>query len=411
MNYDVAVLGAGAAGIAAAIAAAESGAKVIIVERYGFTGGLATSAMVGTICGLYYRSDNGPFYAVRGFAKTFSTNLQAKCHTRPVMYSEGLYFLPYQPSAFHQQAIEMLQQAGVTIMLHSYVSKVTVSGDKIDKIYLQSAGSTVCLSADAVVDCTGNAHISMLAGVHRIEQAHYQSGAFVFQVAGLPQMDPRVLALNLLRWIKRGIHSADLDVQSDRLSVVPGTYNKGMSLLKLGLSTPYDGTVACLSLYEIEARKRSMAIVSYLRDNVPELKNLVITTMATEVGIRTMSRAQGIETLNETTVLDCVKPEDGIAIGAWPIELWGNERQPEMAYFAMHDYYLISARTLVSKYLHNLFFAGRAISATERAIASARVIGTCLSTGYATGMLAAEYTQEDTWQSAVEKIRVQQVYS
>jgi heterodisulfide reductase subunit A-like polyferredoxin len=52
-SNPVLVIGAGAAGIAAAIAVAESGANVILIERYGFVGGLASSAMVGTICGLY----------------------------------------------------------------------------------------------------------------------------------------------------------------------------------------------------------------------------------------------------------------------------------------------------------------------------------------------------------------------
>ncbi len=411
MKCDVAVIGAGAAGISAAIAAAESGASVVLVERYGFVGGLATSAMVGTICGLFYRNPSIPRYAVRGFAREFSERVQEKSHTTPAVFSKGLHFLPYQPSVFHQQAVLQLQQAGVSVMLHSHVSAVDVCSKKIVTLHIQTAGSTVSLTADAIVDCSGNAHISMLANIGRIEQGHYQSGAFVFQASGLPLMEPRVLALNMLRWIKRGIQRGDLESHCERLSIIPGTVKNGVGLLKLGMPELFDGTVACLTQYEIDARSRSVEIVDYLRCHEPELKDLMISAMAAEVGVRTMSRSQGIQTLEEADILGCVKPSDGVAIGAWPVELWGAEKKPEMTYFAMNDCYWVPAGALVSRYIDNLFFAGRAISATERAIASARVIGTCFSTGYAAGMLAAEYASNGVWQKAVAKIQVKQVFN
>ncbi len=410
MQCDVAVIGAGAAGIAAAIAAAESGASVVLVERYGFVGGLATSAMVGTICGLFYRNLSVPRYAVYGFAREFSKRVQEKSHTTPVMFSEGLHFLPYQPRAFHQQAIQQLQQAGVQLLLQSHVCAVEVAHGKIVALRIQAASNIVNLHADAIVDCSGNAQLSMLANVGRIEQAHYQSAAFVFQVAGLPALEPRALALNMIRWIKRGIQKGDLEPQCERLSIIPGTVKNGVGLLKLGMQELFDGTVSCLTQYEIDARSRSIEIVDYLRGNEPELKDLMINAMATEVGVRTMSRSQGIQILDEADILACTKPSDGVAIGAWPIELWGEARTPEMIYFAVDDCYWVSAGMLVSRYLDNLFFAGRALSATERAIASARVIGTCFSTGYAAGMLAAEYASDGVWQKAIEKIQAKQVF-
>ena len=59
-----------------------------------------------------------------------------------------------------------------------------------------------------------------------------------------------------------------------------------------------------------------------------------------------------------------------------------------MRYFEENNYYQIPADCLISKTLSNLFFAGRIISATDAAIASARVMGICLQTGYAAGKLA-----------------------
>lgn len=409
MQCDVVVIGAGTAGIAAAIAAARSGAQVVLLERLGSVGGLATSAMVGTICGLFYRNASTARYAVRGFAREFAVKLQKASRTEPVSYAQGLHFLPYQFAALQQQALAQLQQAGVQLLLHAQVVAVTVEHAKIVTLQLQTAAETFVLMPSAVVDCSGHAQISRLAGIERIEQAHYQAGAFVFQVSGLPVMAPRLLALNLIRWIKRGILQGALEPACERLSIVPGTLRQGVGLLKLGLATRFDGTAACLTQYELEARSRSMAIIDYLRRYEPDLQDLVIISMAPEVGVRTLSRAQGIQILHEDAILACAKPEDGVAIGAWPIELWGAQKIPEMTYFAADDCYWLAAGTLVSRHLRNLFFAGRALSATEQAIASARVIGTCLSTGFAAGMLAAEQVNSGIWQQAIDKIQIQQV--
>lgn len=410
MKCDVVVVGAGAAGIAAAVSAAQSGAQVVLLERYGFTGGLATSAMVGTLCGLFYRSHSTASYAVQGFARDFAEQIQKGSGTMPVKFAAGLHFLPYQPSAFHQQAIQRLQQAGVTIMLHSYVTAVELDNEKIQSIQVQSQGESLELMPKTVVDCSGNAQLSKLANIQIIQQEKYQAGAFVFQVSGLPDMPLRELTLSLIRWVKRGILKGDLDLQCERVSIIPGTSQQGMALLKLGLPELFDGTPACLTQYELDARARSVTIIDYLRAQETELQHLVITNMATEVGVRTATRSQGLQVLHETDIMNCTKPDDGVAIGAWPIEIWGSARVPEMDYFPEEDCYWIPAGALISKYLTNLFFAGRTLSATERAIASARVIGTCFSTGAAAGMLAAEQVNSGVWQQAMTRIQRQQIF-
>ena len=409
MHCDVAIVGAGAAGIAAAVAAAKAGVHVVIVERYGFTGGLATTALVGTICGLFYRNLTGARYAVQGFAREFAEAVQAQSQTQITQFAEGLHFLPYRPAVFHEEARRQLQQAGVSVLLQSCVTSAQVNARRISELRIQAADQVFSLYPAAVVDCSGNAQISVLTGVDRIKQTCYQAGAFVFQVSGLPQMTQDLLSLNLIRWIKRGVQTGGLEPHCMRLSIIPGTLAHGVALLKLGMPVQFDGTIACRTQYELDARTRSVAIVDYLNRNEPSLANLCISAMATEVGIRTGERSEGIGLLDEAHVLACAKPDDGVAIGVWPMEYWGAQRKPEMRYFDMDDGYWVSAGMLVSRHLDNLFFAGRGLSATEAAMASARVIGTCLGTGYAAGSLAAEFSATGAWQSAIEKIRSQQV--
>jgi FAD dependent oxidoreductase len=410
MNCDVLIVGAGTAGIAAAVAAAESGLQVVLIEKYGFVGGLATSAMVGTICGLYYRSADKPRYAVRGFARTFTEKLAQRCGSKAFSYAEGLHFLPYQPYALHQQAVQDLQDADVKLLLHMFVADVIIKHERIHQLRIITADTKFTLHPHAVVDCSGDAQISMLAGLEMLKQNVYQSAAFVFQVAGFPQMEPHMLALNLIRWIKRGIHGGHLHAACERLSIVPGTLNNGVALLKLGLPPVVSSKPMLHTQFELQARTRSNEIINYLRTE-EILKSLTITAMAPQVGIRTSQRPFGIELLEEKQLLACAKPSDGVAIGAWPIEHWGEKPQPQMSYFKENDHYLVPAGTLVSKDIANLFFAGRAFSASEPAIASARVIGTCLSTGYAAGKLAASFVTTGDWQCGIEIIRNQQVTS
>ncbi|MCF6202130.1 MAG: FAD-dependent oxidoreductase [Methylococcaceae bacterium] len=411
---DIAVIGAGAAGIAAAVAAAEPGLKVIVVEKYGFTGGLATSAMVGTICGLYYRSEENiqtPKFAVQGFARKFSKAVMINSHTHPASFAKGLHFIPYQPNVLHQQAALELNKTDVQLILHASLVGLKIKEGRVDELMLNAIDSVFSIKAKAVVDCSGNAQVAMLADLDMIKQPQYQSGAFVFRVIGLPIMEPSVLSLNLIRWIKYGIEQGDLDSKCERLSIVPGTVNNESGLLKLGMEECFMADKVRLSEYELEMRSLSMKIIKFLSKLDPLLKKLSISSMATQVGIRTGPRHEGISLLEEEHVLSCTKPDDGVAIGAWPIEYWGKGRKPEMSYFKVNDYYLIPAGALVSKHLKNLFFGGRTISATERAIASARVIGTCLGTGYAAGGLAAEFVREGDWKIALEKIRTKQVFA
>lgn len=411
MNTDVLVIGAGASGIAAAIAAAGSGLQVMLLERYGFVGGMATAAMVGTICGLYYRGAGQPEYAVQGFAREFAEALAERSGGKPGSTAQGLHYLPYQLVAFHEEAALRLQRAGVQLLLHTRLADVRLSGRSIDMVSALALDRQFSIQARAVVDCSGEAMVSALTGQEMQEDNRHQAGALVFQVAGLPNLDARNMILQLIRCSKKGIHSGTLHAGSDHLSLVPGTLqDDGSALLKLGLPDSGDSTPEKRSETELLARQRVSTLVQYLRESEPSLQSLRITAMATQVGIRTGQRPRGVAVLDREHLLDCRKPDDGVAIGAWPMEYWGSQRQPEITCFPAHDHYLVPAGALVSRNLDNLFFAGRSFSATEQAIASARVIGTCLGTGWAAGMLAASNVQSGAWQNAVGALRAQQVH-
>src|SRR5579862_1887114 len=102
ITCDVLVIGGGTAGIAAATAAGRAGARTILLEQYGFLGGLASAAWVGTICGLYLRDTKGTeaVPVSGGFPQEFASRLQTGSGAKPLRADSGLWVLPYHPLDF-----------------------------------------------------------------------------------------------------------------------------------------------------------------------------------------------------------------------------------------------------------------------------------------------------------------------
>lgn len=389
---DVLILGGGAAGVAAAVGASEAGAAVVLVEKNGFLGGKATAAYVGTICGLYYRSED-PIarFATEGFAKTFALYVQKASRTQAVFYKNGLHFLPYERWAFLQGCDEWAKKSTQSLCLHTFVHHMQTVENRIVSVQASVYNAPVTFFPKAVVDTSGEAVAARLLNFPVLQSNDYQAAAQVFSLTNLKAVDAQTLSLSLMRTLRKGQESGALPEGGGQLSIVPGTVHDGTALFKLGLSLPITNELNQATTLEMTARKLVVDVVSFLKTNCDLFQNVRIGMIAPEVGIRTGPRQEGKYILQTSDVLTCKKFEHSIAKGTWPIEYWPPNKKVEMQYFALDDYYDIPATALESAHIHNLFFAGRHLSATEEAIASARVIGTCLMTGYAAGKLAANF--------------------
>lgn len=389
-NPDVLIIGGGAAGVAAAVGAGKTGASVVLLEKNGFLGGKATAAYVGTVCGLYYRSEQDQIrYVDEGFPKNFAERLQKASQTEIFHFIKGLRFLPYDRLAFMQLCDNLVAKHTTSVCLHTHVCSAEQEGQRITKLTALNYHQQIDFCPKAVVDTSGEAVIGRLLDIDLIKSDVYQASAQVFAVKGISTEEEQMLRLNLVRSIRKGIDSGNLSADYQRVSVVPGSLGKRAALLKLGIPLQVNDQINQISTIELFARKAISEIMSYLQQHSYLFQNASISMVAPEVGIRTGPRHLGKYVLQGEDVLACRKFDDAVARGAWPIEFWRPGENPQMDYFAMDDYYDIPARCLQSAQLDNLFFAGRNISASDEAIASARVIGTCLGTGYAAGRMAA----------------------
>lgn len=142
------------------------------------------------------------------------------------------------------------------------------------------------------------------------------------------------------------------------------------------------------------ARRRALCLGAFLRTLSPFSRSFISHTAA-QVGVRESRRIIGRYELRREDVLAGRKFPDGVARASWPIELW-SARQCGATYEYLPDgeTYDIPLRSLQARDVPDLFMAGRCMSATHEALASTRVIGTCLATGEAAGAAAARLASE-----------------
>lgn len=395
-TYDVVVIGGGAAGIAAAYASATLGKKVALIEAAPHLGGKATAAYVGTICGAHYRSlTENESLVCGGFPARFVNELGLRSKTKITRENEGIQFLPYDQFQFIRLSDELCREVGIDLFLQSTVFSASQEEQRIKSIWAFVGSEKVKFNTTSLVDCSGNAVVADLLSMNHISSDKYQASAKVFGLSGLKSdLDLNNLNLILYKGIQKGIKEKALDARLKHVSLIPGSYKQGGVYLKIGLPTIVDGHFNQMTTLNIEGRKLIHQIVAYLTTEVSTFKTAYLSNIPPEVGIRTGKRHKGQEVLSKEWVLKATKSKNSIARGTWPIEKWNYGHKPEMEYFAYNDYYDITAQMLSSNQLNNLYFGGRNISADDSAIASARVIGICLQTGYAAGVMASQNSND-----------------
>ena len=412
ISCDVLVIGGGAAGVAAATAAGRAGARVVLLEHYGFLGGLATAAQVGTVCGLYLRdSVNAQATPVAGrFVQEFAARLQRVAGRAPMQLDAGLWVLPFSIPAFAQVADALVNETGnVTLVLHATMTEAYAEGPRLVEVRTLAWNESLVVRPGAVVDCSGEATAAALAGAGVEDGAADQAPAlvFCFEDVDLSLADRGLLEVR--RELRRGVEKGCLPAVCERLSLVPGTGGDARLTLKLNLAAtnsslpPWQQVTA----WERKARALVYELHRFLVENTASCRNARLCSVAPQIGIRSGRRIRGRARLADADVLSCRKSALGIARGSWPMERWGDGLRPEMAYFAEHDYYEISLDCLRSMELDNVLAAGRCFSAAAGAMTSARVIGTALATGWAAGTAAAFQALDRPLDEAVATIRQQ----
>jgi len=188
MEYDIVVIGGGPGGIAAAWSAAKNGSKVLLIERYGFPGGMATAGLVGGILG-HYLSEKEP--AVAGFLK-FLVNRIAEfdgCEKWEIAYKKGS--ISFDSEVFKYAAETLLLEQKVEILYHSYAISSKVKEGKIEEIEIVNKSGIQKIRGDVFVDTTGDADIAYYSGFEctkgRPQDGKTEAMGSMFKISGIDE--------------------------------------------------------------------------------------------------------------------------------------------------------------------------------------------------------------------------------
>lgn len=354
-TFDIAVLGSGAAGIAAAVCAARAGGKVLLLDKNSGLGGTGGLSGLTTLCGLY--DDTGNFLN-DGFAREFAEALVENGAPFTPTKSGRLWVLPYRPKKFCAVAENFLaNQPNLKAVWNTPLINVVVENGRILSLNGFSVG--------AVIDGSGTAAVAHAAGAEYLTtDATTQASAVVFA----------------LRGVAREIHTA-----ADAAQVLLPVIRAGFPPLHFHPDLEPGGLTAKFS----GSPEQVPPLIAFLQTNVRGFENCSSPQKEFHVSCRAGRMVVGEYVLTGADVLGAKKFPDAVARGAWPVEQWGADGKTKVRFLPPNDFYEIPARSLRAASIKNLFMAGKSISADADAIASARVMGCCLTTGEAAAKLAA----------------------
>ena len=391
-EYDVCVAGGGSAGLAAAVASARAGARTILVERHGVLGGMATAALVHSVCGLYRLPQNGepPALANEGFAAEFAARLTALGGASGPVRMGRVDVLLHRPAVFARVADLLAHETpALTVQLHTEL--VSAEGESAA---LSCRGLTHRIRARAWVDTTGDAVLATLRGAasETESSAHLQRPAFIFALGGV---DPAMLddehRLRLARRIVLAVRAGSLPTGAlgahFRASPQPGEAFVTIDLDGGADFDPLDPT--CLTRLEDEGRELAERITHFLRTEGEGLGTVYVAAWPGRAGVRESRRIIGEYRIEAEDIERGAEFPDTVAYTAWPMEMRENTQGPKLRFPTGATACGVPLRALRARDDERLFMAGRCISCSHAAQASLRVIGTCLATGEAAGLAAA----------------------
>jgi hypothetical protein len=409
---SVAIIGAGPAGIAASVAVARHGGHAYLIERSEHLGGSATNARVGTVCGLSQcgtHLSEIPQFDNPGFAGEFSRRVAQGSNTHLIRNSSGLTYLPYIPEIFERVAQEHLTalDRSATTLLGCTDIKLSYNSHN-EPFSIRMSDSQILV--DAVVDCSGAAVVSQQLGLGLQRPAPYQAAALVFDLENLPVLDEMELAFLVRKTLREGVLKGSIPERLSYVSLVPGSLRGAAASFKLGTQAPEPGEPSrSAELIERQARMDLVDLVRYLTSTDERLHKISLRCVASALGVRSDYRGVGLAVLSDHDVTESRRQASGVALGFWPAERWDTPIRPELTFSQYGTSYDIPLGALCSKELPGVYFAGRCISASDQAIASARVMGTCLSTGFAAGWTAVGKLLGQDTETVIATLRAQQV--
>lgn len=444
LEYDVVVAGAGAAGVAAAVAAAKNGARTLLVESSSVIGGDLLSGLPIDGC----RTTAGE-WIVGGVAKElFDACDSMDGYIGSIYDRRNIWVVMVNPKIMGFAVLKTLAKYGVDILPYTQVESVACTGGRISGITARNKTEIYEIKAEQYIDCTGDGDVAYMCGVPYEmgdESGDLQPMTMVFQIRNIHPKEvlafvlehpencglgenpnspktakelaqelydlgiPKVFFSGKGPLMQQGIASGELhscsmlafNPNAVDLSVV--TVNTTRLVRKDCISADVLGRTMLELTEQVENAFR------FIKKNIPGCQDAVLDGIAPRLGIRESRRILGEYYLTGEEVSEGIKRADGICKGGHEVDIHGAGKNHVRKTIKNAGSYDIPLGCLIPRGMENLMMAGRCLSADRVAHSSARVMGTCMAMGQAAGTAAALCVKENSCPGQLDVVALRRI--
>lgn len=386
INTEALIIGAGPSGIAAAVSSSRSGVKTLLVERYGFLGGMATAGLVNPFMLPKYNGKN----LVGGiFSEVIQDLEQEKACNEGELF--GQPHIVFDNEVMKSILFKKIKKDNVDLLLHAHCNGVVMGGKSIRGITVQGKSEQIKIMAKVIIDATGDADVAHYAGVKcfkgRGTDYLTQPATLNFNLAGIDatKMPARGQIDQVFLEAKK---NKEIDVPREKIlwfeTTRPDELHFNVTRIqKVDGTDTFDMTKA-----EIEGRRQIDEVHGFLKSRIPGFEKSYIVSTAVQVGFRETRRIAGDYLLTEKDILSGKIFDDTIALNNYPIDIH-NPKGEGTIFKKLDKPYGIPYRCLIPVKIDNLIVVGRSISVTHEALSSVRIMPVCMAMGQAGGSAAA----------------------
>ncbi|MBR1927563.1 MAG: FAD-dependent oxidoreductase, partial [Bacteroidales bacterium] len=420
---DVLVVGGGPAGIGAAIAAARSGAKTMLVEQYGYVGGNLTVAQINPM--FTFHTVKGE-QVVNGIAGEFVSRMMEAGYSDGHMTDltfDNASMTPLNPEGSKVILMDMLVEAGVDLLFHTMCVDAVARNGVVKAVIVENKSGRGAICPKVVIDCTGDGDVAVKSGAGYTlgdENGVMQPVSLFFRIGGVDtkalrkwmkthkdllkdsptdeEIDSQkgIAFLGLNQLVKDEIAKGNLDEEiANRILMYELPHGQfAMNVTRLQHISGVNA--ADMTAAEIRLRHQVIQVHEFMSKYVGGFEGSYILDTGAQTGVRETRHIKGDYELNENDVLEGRAFEDGVSCGTYAIDIHPGQGKMQIYTGSGKAVYEIPYRSLIPVGLDNLLVAGRCLSANSMAAGSARVMATCMAMGQGAGVAAAMAAARDS---------------
>ncbi len=402
-RYDVVIAGGGPGGVCAAVGAAQEGATVLLAERYGFLGGMATAGLVN------------PFMSYRAGGKKLTSAVFNELLDR----LDKIGALDRGGQVFDDEGMKivldrMMQDYGIDLLLHATLTGVEMAPGEPLIAAAQVVGKSgqMALHGAVFVDSTGDGDLAAFAGAP-FEMGRKQDGlcqpmTLCFRVGGVAgrptvaQLHEELNSIYLEAKAAGEVNNPREDILIFATTVPHIFHFNTTRVIQRNATNTLDMTAA-----ELEGRRQTAELVDLFRRKSPRFRDAYLIKTAAQIGVRESRRVMGQYVLDVDDVLEAARFEDGIARSNYPVDIHSPTGEGTvLQHLPPGEFYEIPYRCLVPQGVDNLLIGARCISATHEAHSSLRVMPVVAGIGEAAGIAAAWAAREGIAPKEIDGVRL-----